>query len=62
MGPPEDKPGFFRDLQQEGYYLSEYFGEGTDAGQMPLEVADRIIRDCTGKFLEAMRQRGESQD
>lgn len=57
MNPPEDKPGFFRDLAQEGYYLSEHWGTGTEAGTMPLDVVDKIIRDCACKLIDALRNR-----
>ena len=59
MNPQEDKPGFFHDLQQRGYYLSEYFGKETDAGKMPLQVAAGIIRNCAAEFRQAMQSRGK---
>jgi hypothetical protein len=55
INPPQDKPGCFEDGEHRGYYLNEYFGSDTAASYMELDIAEAIIRDCVGQFVEALR-------
>ena len=49
----EDVPGFFRDGENEGFYLT---GRYPQAGDMPLGTAKEILRECARRFTDALSQ------
>lgn len=49
----EDVPGFFRDGENEGFYLT---GRYPQAGDMPLYTAKEILRECARRFTDALSQ------
>ena len=46
-----DEPGFFHNGEYEGFALWGDYGSETEASYMPYAVAERLIRECAGRFL-----------
>lgn len=54
LGRGSDVPGFFREGEYDGYYLT---GRYPQAGDMPLDTAKEILLDCARRFTDALSQR-----